>query len=301
MRREHDERAKLIAEQTLDELGDVAREVEIPTSDAQRIDLWLRRSRFPQGVPGYLRLLDALFPEDAMLEAFSAAIRLVSFYDVLRKQYDWRRHLAQRLGEQAPPGAEVPLLRPPWLWLLSAGRPEALFTEYDLRPRVGFPVGIYDFGKGFRIGLLVINELPAGVETLLLRLMGSSAVQRAALAELARLPSDDPEVQALLRIVANLQHTFKNAKNIDEEDRDDFMTAAKAEFEKYEQLVEQRGEQRGELRGEQRGEQRSVKKLCGAFQIPLTEERVRQLELLDAEGLGQLFDQLLATRTWPAP
>lgn len=75
------------------------------------------------------------------------------------------------------------------------------------------------------------------------------------------------------------------------------MTAAKAEFEKYEQAVELRGEQRGE----QRGLREAIKKLCGAFQIPLTDERMRQLEPLDAEGLGQLFDQLLATRAWPKP
>lgn len=296
MLREHDERAKLIAEQALEPLGDIAREVEIPSSDAQRIDLWLRRRFSPPDLPRFLRLISELFPEDSMIEAFSTAIRLVAFYETHRKQYDWRRHLDQKLREQAPPGTEAPALRPPWLWILSAGRPDSLFAEYQLGPRPGFPGGIYDFGPGWRISLLVINELPRGPETLLLRLMGSPAVQRAALAELRQMPAEDPDAKGLRRIVATLRHTFKYATNITDAEKDEFMTAARAAFEQYEQRLEEHIEQR--VRKETLRE--TIQQICAAFQLPLTAEQGQKLAQSDVPALKQLLDHLLATRSWPA-
>ena len=75
MHREHDERAKLIAEQALDRLGEVQRELEIPATDAMRFDLSLKRC--PTGsLPTYLTLLALLLDGDCMIEVFSQAVPL---------------------------------------------------------------------------------------------------------------------------------------------------------------------------------------------------------------------------------
>jgi hypothetical protein len=89
MQRPHDERAKLIAEQALDVLGEVHREVEIPAMDSQRIDLWFRRLSPGAPEPEHLRLLAALFAQDCLIEAYSQALRLDDFWESERKQLSW--------------------------------------------------------------------------------------------------------------------------------------------------------------------------------------------------------------------
>lgn len=258
MQREHDERAKLIGEQTLDLLGKVQREVEIPATDALRIDLWLERVAETQAgpLPRYLALVDRLFPVSVMIEVFSRAVGLSGLWESTRKQYSWRRQLQRVLGagqdedlDGEADGADGLLVPPPPLWILSAGRPEAVFSRYDLLPRTGFPRGIYDFARGHEVGLVVISELPPGRETLLLRLMGAPVVCRGALAELREIPPEDPEAARLRRLVAGLRHTLSRATTLGQEEREDYMTAAWAEFERYERETEQRGINQGLRRG----------------------------------------------------
>lgn len=303
MLREHDERAKLIAEQTLDLLGEVTREVEVPTSDAQRIDLWLQRrpSGAEEAMPRSLALLAALFCEDAIIEAFSDAVRLTSFFESLRKQYAFRWHLdrRRRLATPEAGAADLPPLRPPLLWVISAGRPAALFTEYELRQRAGFPTGIYDFSAGFRIGLVVLSELPPGVETVLLRMMGTGPVLRAAVAEVKALPPEDPESPRLLRIVTSLRHTLRHATTVSDEERDEFMTAAWAEFEEYERHLLNKGRKEGREEARTDLLRENIRKLCEGTKIDLSAEREGQLRQLDEIGLKRIFDHLVDHHAWP--
>ncbi len=293
MLREHDERAKLIAEQTLDALGEVRREVEVPTSDAQRMDLWFRRLHSLPQRPAYLELLDVLFPVDCIIEAFGQAVSLLAFWESHRKQYGWRRHLQQQaraLAEAA--GEAVVPVPPPFLWVLSAGRPDSLFDEYRIVPRPGCPAGIYDWDRGWRIGLIVVGELPPGKATLLLRLMGSPAVRQIALLEVKQLPESDPDKAMLRRIVAALRHTLRHAKNIDEEEREEFMTTAWADFENYERGLQQEAHKDG-FRA-------AVLDLCEVFGIVLNEEQKLKLARMDVPALESLRAHLKLYHAWPA-
>lgn len=234
-----------------------------------------------------------------MLELFSEAVRVSSFWESHRKQYAWRHFLDGKDRERArAEGREPPPpLEPPWLWLVSAGRPEALLVRYPLRPWPRFPTGIYLFDDGWRIGLIVVNELPPVPETLVLRLMGSPAVRRAAIAEIGRLPDGDPDRLKLQRLLKSLQHTFQRATNISQEEKDEFMTAARAEVERLEQKIRQDG-----IRdGRQEGLCSAIIKFCARAAIPLKEERRKQFQTMDAEALEQLYDYLLEHRAWPQP
>lgn len=317
MLREHDERAKIIVETTLDLLGDVFREFEIPTTDAQRVDLWLQRRPEPpsptEPPPRHLRLLAALFCEDAIIEVFSEAVRLSSFYETLGKQYNLRRYLEaqahkRREAAATPDPQATPHLPPPWLWVLSAGRPLALFDAYQFAPRPEAPTGVYQLDPGLRVGLIVIAELPPGPETLLLRLMGKPATRDAALAELRRMAldkdqKDDPETQALLRVEAALRHTLRRATTLKEQESGEDMTAAWAEFEAYEKQLFEKGREKGREQGIEKGRKallaEQAAKYCSIFQIPLTNDRQRELRTLDEGSLTRLVDHLVATRSWP--
>ena len=105
MQRPHDERAKLIAERALDLLGEIQREKEVPTADAQRMDLWFQRQRHLASVPGYLALLDVLFPFDCIIEAFCQALGLEDFWESHRKQYSWRHYLQEQARPPSAPEA----------------------------------------------------------------------------------------------------------------------------------------------------------------------------------------------------
>ncbi len=203
MHREHDERAKLIAEQALDRLGEVQRELEIPATDAMRFDLSLKRHLLADPLPTYVTLLAVLFDCDCMIEVFSRAVPLSDFWDSQLKQLAWRRQQQQKAKAQSGP---TPMVRLPRLWIISAGRPEGLFAEQKVRQRAGFPRGIYDVGYGLNIGLVVVGELPLGRETLLLRLMGSESVCAQAAEELRSVADTDPEVEELRLLHGYLQH-----------------------------------------------------------------------------------------------
>src|SRR5260370_39326881 len=107
MQREHDERAKLIAERALDRLGEVQRELEIPATDALRFDLSLKRRRLSEVLPVYLSLLALLFDSDCMIEIFSRAVSLIDFWDSQHKQLAWRRQLQRQVKDQPGPTPTV--------------------------------------------------------------------------------------------------------------------------------------------------------------------------------------------------
>jgi hypothetical protein len=305
MQKVHDERVKLIAEETMDLLGDVWREREIEASDAQRIDLWFERRYFHEPLPRYLTLLDRVFPVDSLIDAFSEAFGPEELWASHPKQYAMRRHLQQAhddLRDKAGPESQRPprLLIPlPPLWLLSAGRPQTLFDTYDLLPGPGFPAGIYQFGKGFQMGLIVVSELPCTRETLLLRLMGKTPAREQALLEIRSLPPDDPDGPALHRFIAKLRHTFRRAKSINEQQREELlMTSAGAEFERYEQELIDKGRTEGIGKGKAQMLLRMLQLILEARGLPVSDEvRSRILSCSDATMLDLWAERALsATR-----
>jgi len=70
------------------------------------------------------------------------------------------------------------------------------------------------------------------------------------------------------------------------------MTAARAEFLKYEQDLIEKGIEKGLREG--------VRLLCEALAIDLDEGRRRHIDSLDAAGLRALFAKLKLQRRWPA-
>ena len=141
-----------------------------------------------------------------------------------------------------------------------------------MTPRAGLPGGVYDFESGWRIGLIVVGELPAGKPTLLLRLMGSAGVRREALAEIRRLPDTDADKAELLRIVAALRHTMGHATNISDEDREEFMSSTFADFERYEEELKRGSRNEGRNEGAKAGAQalrEAIVDMCELLGIPV--------------------------------
>ncbi|WP_437683534.1 hypothetical protein [Sorangium sp. So ce131] len=96
--------------------------------------------------------------------------------------YQWHHTLELRAERQ---------LAVPATWLLSAGRPDGVLRDFGFVPDAAGAEGLYGApAPGWRVQIVVIAELPRVRSTVLLRLLGSARVRRAALRDLASLPED---------------------------------------------------------------------------------------------------------------
>jgi len=165
-------------------------EAEVPVeSESMRIDLVVRRrsalSAEIREVVGVARpILDGV----ACLELFSGA---PSAEDVARSR---RKHLLFRGGALEAPW--------PWLWLLCAGRPDAVLAGAEWVPLEGHPHGFYALRTVEPVRIVVLPELPRTSQTLFLRLMARANTLKNALDDLIALPPHAPLRRLALPMLA---------------------------------------------------------------------------------------------------
>ncbi len=171
---------------TLVRAGEARAEAEVPLGDAQRIDIWFvphatrrRASRVLRGI------LAMLAREPALLELWSGVPNERAFHACLRKRLSWHHALERRDKRR---------WQMPVLWCISAGRPRSVLDGFGFVPAPEGPSGHYRLpAPRWRVGFVVVSELPRTRETLLLRLLGRRRVRRRAMRELAALPPDAVE------------------------------------------------------------------------------------------------------------
>ncbi|WP_437878849.1 hypothetical protein [Sorangium sp. So ce513] len=287
-------------------VGAAETEVEVPPGDAQRIDIWhvpdpeLLRAH-PEIEPGLLRSMAA---EEGMVEVFSAAPDTGEFHDCQRKRYQWHHTLELRAERR---------LAPPSVWLVSAGRPDGVLREFGFVQDAAGPAGLYAApAPGWRIQIVVIAELPRVRGTVLLRLLGSPRVRRAALRDLAALPEETWERRVALPWLVRLSFEVpvELLPGLPSEERD-FIMETREWYEQWnarrmkeareaEERAQQRGHQLGQQLGEQRGQQlgqlQMATRVCAVrLGRPLTEAETAALaERLDRLGADRVSEVMLS-------
>ncbi len=228
-----DRLAKRILEETLDSVGATRREFEVDPGYLPRADFCFLPLLLPPEPewPLHRRLLYRMVRSLCMFEVCSHPPDKDEVLDFHYKQMGVRN---RRRQQQESPWQ-------PWLWVLSCGRPVSAFAELGVEPAPGWPAGFYRMAAWSQIGIVVLGELERTRETLVLRLMGPAPVQKEALAEIQVIPETDPEHQALTDLVTELRHAIERDSLIPQEDREAFMTAARAEFEKFKTEVYSQG------------------------------------------------------------
>lgn len=183
VRTRFDQLGKNVLRDALLRLGDAQTETEVPPGDAQRIDLWFVPDQTRQRAgPGATGLLGALAEAPALIELWSSVPDERAFHACLRKRYTWHHGLELRDKRD---------WAMPELWGLSAGRPEGLLVRFGFEPAPDGPTGHYRMAApALQARMIVISELPRVRDTVLLRLLGSRAVRRAAIRDLAALSPD---------------------------------------------------------------------------------------------------------------
>ena len=139
---------------------------------------------------------------------------------------------------------EVPL---PALVVIGPGVPATVLDAYGCRP-VG--PGVYQAVWGLALRVVVLAELPRTRETLLLRLLGKGRLLRAALADLAELPTDARERGIAMPLLVHFQLAASESPASEE---DDVSAEIRAWFEDYERKLRSQSLQEGRSQGLSQG------------------------------------------------
>ncbi|MEP7124801.1 MAG: hypothetical protein ABJE95_27985 [Byssovorax sp.] len=97
----------------------------------------------------------------------------------------------------------------PFLWIVAAGRSDAVLAALKKTHKPRWPAGVYFCGDDvLRVGVVVASELPRDRSTLLVRLMAAGPLLPQAVEDLAALPDDAHERVVAEQILLDLRHVL---------------------------------------------------------------------------------------------
>jgi len=118
-----------------------------------------------------------------------------------RMRAENRKRKAKRLDPE-------PFVKP-MLWILAVSFSEPMLRKLKVRTRASFPKGVYFHGDDlYRVGIVVVSELPRDRSTLLVRLMAAGPLLPDAIADLAALPEDAIERGLVEGALVDLEHVL---------------------------------------------------------------------------------------------
>ncbi len=182
MRHRFDRLAKDIAQEGLTPTGKVVTDAEV-AGDAQRADVWYEPD--PARASGRERL--------GLLGRLAATACTIEAYSDTPSAEEARACVEKHLAVWRSCGARDRAAEPPFLWILSTGRPTAVLDGLRSEAMAGWPAGVYEGPRLLRTAVVVLAELPRVRSTLLIRLMGGGRVLREAIDDFRQLPEDAPE------------------------------------------------------------------------------------------------------------
>jgi hypothetical protein len=265
----------------LGRLGHVGAEREVP-SQLQYIDTEFEPDAraAPGAALGWLgRIASA---GACLIECFSDPPSVEDVDACVRKQlvvHQERQLAARREGQNRPPR--------PRLWILSAGRPEAVLQAHEARPMPDWPPGFWQARPAARMHLVVVRELPEVPETLLLRLFGRGPTLAQAVRELEALEPDALEHRLARPLVVAFR---KGIAQTDLEDHD--MQALQELMAVYADIISE-----AEEKGLKQGECLVLIRLLTQRFGPLPEETTARIRRADRATLERWTDRFVTARS----
>ncbi|MEP7123608.1 MAG: hypothetical protein ABJE95_21950 [Byssovorax sp.] len=257
LRNRFDQAVKDLCRESLEPDGTFESDAE-STPSTQRIDGWFAPDPSREPTRNRLGLFGRITQDACTLEPFHATPDGEQVGECIRKLWNFRHVLSVRRSAPALPR----------LWILSSGRPQSGIDGFGFGSAEGIAPGVYLAPPRLFTGLVVISELPATRETLLLRLMGAGRTLQRAIAELRALPTNAPEsaivLPVLLRYRLDVPADLAKRTSDDEE----FLMSTHEIVEAWKR--EQR--QAGITEGRQEGRQEALLDLCEARFGGLTED-----------------------------
>jgi hypothetical protein len=283
-----DQLAKRILRAVYTRAGLVESQREV-AAEAHAIDTWFKLDPALSAELERIGLLGRMIDGPSTLfEAFHEAPSVDDYRDCVRKQLlaDHADVLEARRQKQP---------RPPFprLWILAAGRPDAVIRGYALAPSASYPSAFVEGRGAEHVGVVVLRELPRTRETLLLRLMGASEVLREAIVELGRLPIDawerDVAMPPLLALRIEIPQDPTDA------DEREYLMSTMELYEQWEQQIESKGIAEGVKKGLEQGVKKMLRRLYQSrFGAPPPAILAAIEAMHDADTLDQWADLFIA-------
>jgi hypothetical protein len=244
--RSHDPYVRLLLDRILAGHGEVLQEFPLRPRPTRRADVV-----FVPGTPGAdaipLGAMARIVAAPAVVEAFSGAVGVKAYQEVLGKTLDIR-HAAERRRATAAERA----LRGAIGWILCTAHPEQLLRETGAVPMTGAPRGFYELAAAHPVRIVSLRELELTDDTLMLRLLAAELTTATA-AELRRRARGDarlaPLMHAVLEYLTDLLQVAPGGVA---------MLDVSTEVKKYVEWLKRSGYRKGIREGIKRGEHRGM-------------------------------------------
>ncbi|MGL5059867.1 MAG: flagellar assembly protein H [Microcoleus sp.] len=256
----HDQFAKEYLQELLSPLGKVDTGKNL-TAEVREIDVLFQPTSANPEYVQTLGLLGKMVGTVALIEPFRNAVSPEEIFSCVSKLLDNRAKALRNANRESRRLESTQL---PFLWILTPTASENLLNSFGLRTpeeSENWERGVYFLSDVWRVGLIVVHQLPKTPETMWLRVLGKGRVQQEAIAELNGLSADNPlranALELLYALQVNLQANLANNTEGDRDDRELIMAITPL-FQEQLQAAQQQGLQEGIQQGLQQGIQQGL-------------------------------------------
>jgi hypothetical protein len=241
MRTVRDFIGKGILQNVLDPAGKVDVHHEIPPGETQWADVCFEPDPSKWSALDKLGLIGRMSQGPRIFELFGDMpnrAKVEACLSKLDRLRDKRRLEARKARQNGPSESTI-------LWVIAPGLSEEMARVYHLIARKDWPPGFYEGPEGFGLCWVSLRELPKTRETVLLRLMGTWAMPRDAIGELAALPKYAWENLMARDLLLARQREIEQSAT----EEPDMRLKIQGIYEKWERETMEKGRLEGELRG----------------------------------------------------
>jgi hypothetical protein len=109
-------------------------------------------------------------------------------------------YITREKAEAKKRGARLPDQQKPFTWMIATACSRKMLRSFDAVPDKALGPGVYRISSGWRIGLVVVRELPETPETLWLRGLGKDKILSEAFAGIRSLPETKRERNDIVEV-----------------------------------------------------------------------------------------------------
>ncbi|MBO1347997.1 MAG: hypothetical protein EBE86_011610 [Hormoscilla sp. GUM202] len=241
----HDRFAKDCLEELLKSLGQFQAPLEVK-DEPRQIDAWFVPDPSSQAQRSRLGLLGSIVEKECLLEPVRAQLSPIEIRNCLRRQLIFYGELQRRAAREKREKRTLSESEFPMLWILCPTVSESVLSQFGAKEKEGWPEGVYFAPDGYKLAIVVINQLPATRETLWLRILGKGQVQQQAFKELSDLPKDEPLRKNILELVGMWYSNLQKKEATTSEEQELIMELSSAYLE-WREATLQEGIERGQV------------------------------------------------------
>jgi hypothetical protein len=171
-----------------------------------------------------------------------------------------RIELQLKKSEPLPQDARAQIeVQNPFTWVLAVNCGDNLLSLCDAKPLTAYGLGVYELSKFLRMGIVIIDKLEDGEDTLWLKMLGNKDSARQAFGEIEQLSPNRREKNDIIRTSLKYCVYLRGlpTESLTEEDQEFMRTMEQVDawYEAEIAEAEQKAQERGEVRGEERKQQ----------------------------------------------